>query len=128
MRWKSTLAACAGVACAGVLVGGGALPPADCDTTPPASHGVAATLEPAGGSTMSGPLARSIGPASLAPSLAPSLVPSSIGAATRACGGATEAVGLTSGSLRNETADALHGLQPAEGLHSPLDDPRIGVR
>lgn len=77
---------------------------------------------------MSGPLGRSMGPPSLAPSLAPSLVPSAIGAATRPCGGPSEAIGLSAASLRNETADALHGLQPAEGLHSPLDDSRIGVR
>ncbi len=124
MRWNSTLATCAWVACAGVLVGGGALPAAECGTSTPAEHSVAAALEPTGLSTISGPLGLSMGLLSLAPPL----VPSPIGIATRPCGRPAEAPGLSSGSLRNETADALHGLQPADGLHSPLDGSQIGVR
>ena len=44
------------------------------------------------------------------------------------CGVAAEPVGIASGTLRNDTADALHGLQPTEGLHSPLSDSRTGFR
>ena len=123
MRWISPI-----VALAGLLVGGGALPPVECGTSAPAPRGVAATLEPAGLTSVIGVVGRAsliespVGrPAGATPAAAASAV-------NRSCGGAAEPVGLATGTLRNDTADALHGLQPTEGLHSPIDDARTGYR
>ncbi len=127
MRWISPI-----VALAGLLVGGGALPPVDCGASAPAPRGVAATLEPTGlisvvgvvghASTTGSPLGRGVGQTvGATPSAAASAV-------NHPCGVAAEPVGIASGTLRNDTADALHGLQPTEGLHSPLSDSRTGFR
>jgi hypothetical protein len=126
MRWISPI-----VALAGLLVGGGALPPVDCGSSTPAPRGVASSLEPVGlisvgGFGLSGTHS-TIG-SSIGASVARPMVAAPNAAAGRPCGVAAEPVGIVSGTLRNETADVLHGLEPADDLHSPVDDSRAGYR
>ncbi len=98
----------------GLLLGAAALPPSDCGAPPPPSRTAAAPLEPQDLASVT------IGP--------PATRPGDARGGGGSCGMAGIPAGMPAGSLRNDSADILHGLQPSEQIRSPLDAAPPGYR